>query len=94
MSKKTTGTPSELINQLRREIDTIDEQILDLINRRIEKARGIGQVKKANGLPVFVPEREEFIFNRLKELNKGPINNNALAAIFQCIIEETRRFEE
>ena len=47
------------LNELRLEIDRIDDEIIRLFCARMEVAAKIGEYKKANGLPVFVPEREQ-----------------------------------
>ena len=46
------------ISRLRKDIDTIDLQILDLINRRLLNAKAIGTAKAQNGIGVTDPERE------------------------------------
>lgn len=83
----------ESIDKLRNAIDEIDEEILNLLNKRIEIAQRIGRIKKENNLPVYVPEREETIISRLKRKNPGPINEQSIQNVFNVIIEETRLHE-
>ncbi len=60
----------ESIEDLRKDIDSIDEEILRLLNKRAQIARKIGEIKKKEGKEIHVPERERKIFERLSKLNK------------------------
>lgn len=75
----------------RKEIDVLDRELLTLLNRRAECAIEIGRIKQAIEQPIFVPEREISILNRILELNKGPLDAEAVRGIFQQIIDESRR---
>ena len=75
----------------RKEIDVLDRELLTLLNRRAECAIEIGTIKQAIEQPIFVPEREMSILNRILELNKGPLDAEAVRRIFQQIIDESRR---
>lgn len=75
----------------RKEIDVLDRKLLKLLNRRAECAIEIGRIKQAIAQPIFVPEREMSILNRILELNKGPMDAEAVRRIFQQIIDESRR---
>ncbi|MDO4262629.1 MAG: bifunctional chorismate mutase/prephenate dehydrogenase [Deinococcus sp.] len=55
-------TPPEL-DALRAEIDANDRELLRLLQRRIELARQVGDVKRAQGLPIYVPERESALLD-------------------------------
>lgn len=75
----------------RKEIDVLDRKLLKLLNRRAECAIEIGRIKQAIEQPIFVPEREMSILKRILELNKGPMDAEAVRRIFQQIIDESRR---
>ncbi len=61
----------EQLKQHRDAIDSIDTQILELINARAEHARRIGEIK--GGGVMYRPEREAQVLRRIKELNRGPL---------------------
>jgi len=82
-----------MIEELREEIDEIDEQILELLNRRAELAVSIGQVKTERSLPLVDEERERELLEELTGENPGPLPEEAVARIFKRIVEETREFE-
>jgi chorismate mutase len=57
----------EEIEILRKDIDKIDDKIVDLLNMRAEIVVKIGNIKKKMGLDVLHPLREEEILKRVKE---------------------------
>ncbi len=78
------------ICDIRNQIDHIDDTILDLINRRLNLAKRIGELKKDSGNRVVARTRKSEIFRRLTGLNKGPLNPNVLHHIFIDIIAAAR----
>ena len=78
----------------RKEIDALDQQLLALLSRRAEFALEIGRIKQTIEQPVYAPERETSILNRIRELNAGPMTDEAVQRIFQQIIDESRRLEQ
>ncbi|HEY9279423.1 MAG TPA: prephenate dehydratase [Eoetvoesiella sp.] len=80
---------------LRKKIDALDEQILDLLNQRARCALEVGQVKHAFDVhdSVFKPEREAAIIRRLRELNQGPSTDQAIGAVWSEIISSCRGLE-
>lgn len=78
----------------REKIDALDDQILELLNERARCALSVGKIKRAEGVPLQVPERETLILNRIRELNGGPLSHEAAQRIFRQIIDESLRLEE
>lgn len=78
------------IAALRRRIDAIDEQLLALINRRLEAAEIIGKIKAKSGTGVVDYGREGRIYRRLSALDDGPLTTGALYRIFRTIIAAGR----
>ncbi len=83
----------EKLKQLRNEIDAIDDQILELLNRRMEVVQEVGRLKNSTGAPIYRPERELEILKRLKAKNKGPLTPKAIDAIFLEIFAVARNLE-
>jgi chorismate mutase len=77
----------------REQIDAIDDQILELLNRRSACAVEIGRIKREAGLPIYIPERERSILTRLAERNPGPLDALAVRRVFERVIDESRRLE-
>lgn len=59
------------IETCRKEIDALDDQILSLLNSRMEIVKAIGRLKQTTGTAIYRPEREKEILDRLKALNQG-----------------------
>lgn len=74
-------------------IDAIDRQILELLNERARAAQEIGHIKEKAGLPVFRPEREREVFDRLQEHNGGPLPQAGVSAIWREIMSACRALE-
>ena len=72
--------------ELRRQIDKIDENIVDLLNQRQTLAKKIGQYKNEQGLSLFDPGREGELLAKLKKINRGNLPPKALEHIYREII--------
>lgn len=82
------------LNDLRKEIDHIDEQIISLLNRRAELAQEVGHHKSRTRAHYFTPEREQAVFKRLLGLSRGPLEPTAIRAIYREIISASRALEK
>jgi chorismate mutase/prephenate dehydratase len=82
------------LERLRKRIDEIDKEILELLNKRAHLAGEIGKVKRREGVPFHVPGREAKILSVLEELNTGPLPPESVRAIFREIISACRALEE
>ncbi len=82
------------LDELRERIDAIDAEVLELLNERARRALDIGEIKRSGGSVYYVPEREKAIFNRLRELNPGPLPPGAVKAIYREIISAIRALEK
>ena len=77
----------------RRRIDQIDTQLMGLLNSRSACAVEIGRIKRALGLPIYSPDREAEILERVMRENPGPLDDLAVRRVFERIIDESRRLE-
>lgn len=82
------------LSDLRKRIDQIDEQILDLLNRRADLAKEIGAHKARSRSQYFTPEREQTVYARLTALNRGPLPSPAVRAIYREIMSASRALEK
>ena len=75
-------------------IDTIDEQILELMNQRIGAAKCIAEIKNKLDQPaIYRPEREAQVLRRLKNLNHGELQDSDIESLFREIMSITRGSE-
>jgi chorismate mutase/prephenate dehydratase len=77
----------------RTRINDLDNQILNLLNQRAEAALQIGDLKRRQEAPSYVPEREAAIVRRLTDLNRGPMPGGAVRAIWREILSSCRVLE-
>ena len=71
---------------LREKIDELDHKIVELLNARARIVVDIGKVKQQSGTPVYAPDREKIVLERIREANKavgGPLPNTCLEAIYR-----------
>ena len=82
------------LDDLRKDIDRVDEVIVRLLNERARVACEIGRIKKEKGVEVYQPEREKEVLAHVRELaSQGPLGPEAIARLFERIIDEARRLE-
>jgi chorismate mutase len=81
------------VEDLRRRIDQIDDQLMKLLNSRSACAVEIGRIKRQIGMPVYQPEREKWILDRAERNNPGPLDSGAVRRVFERVIDESRRLE-
>ncbi len=92
MSSETAPSDAVLA-PLRDQIDAIDREILELLNRRARLAQRIGEHKHQLGLPVFRPERELAVVRKVQQANAGPLRDTSLAAVWTEIMSACRALE-
>ncbi|HEV2224296.1 MAG TPA: chorismate mutase [Candidatus Acidoferrales bacterium] len=79
------------LNDHRRRIDELDRELVRLLNRRAQMSIQLAQIKRENGLPMRDEAREEDILRHAQRYNPGPLDAKAVVAIFQRILDESRR---
>ena len=77
----------------RKQIDEMDEQIVQLINKRAEAAKAIGELKAKSTLPVYEPARETEVFEHVKKINPGPLNDEQIVDVYIRIIDVMRMLQ-
>ncbi len=81
------------IDELRRKIDVLDEQVLSLLAERARLAQVVGKAKGESNAAAFVPSRERQILERMNSLNPGPLPREAIRAIYEQIMAACRALE-
>jgi chorismate mutase/prephenate dehydratase len=81
------------LTELRTSIDQVDRELLELLNRRAALANEVGEIKRAEGSPVFRPERESQVINGLQSANPGPLKSSNIANIWREIMSACRALE-
>jgi len=82
------------LDDLRNDIGRVDEVIVRLLNERARVAVEIGLVKKDLGVPIYQPDREKQVLEHVRGVAcEGPLGPDAIARLFERIIDEARRLE-
>lgn len=81
------------LDELREKIDAIDDTLLKLYNERMEYVHRVGELKNTTGAPIYRPEREQAILNRLKQQNEGKLTDAAIDALFLEMFAVSRNLE-
>ena len=85
--------PGTEMETLRRGIDSVDEEIVRLLDRRAWMARRIGEIKHQNGLAAYAPARERVVLDRVAALSEGEFPRRGLQAVFREIISSSISLE-
>lgn len=81
------------LEELRRRIDALDEELVRLLSARAQCALEIGRVKKQAGMDVYQPAREAEVLAHVQNVNGGPLDHGAIRRLFERVIDEARRLE-
>ncbi|MFJ6748329.1 MULTISPECIES: chorismate mutase family protein [unclassified Streptomyces] len=93
MSRNSTDGVS--IEDLRAQLDAIDERFLEVLRSRIEKCVEIGYFKRENDVPMMQPHRIGIVQERAARFGKEhDIDQDFLRRLYDLIIEETCRVED
>ena len=79
--------------ELRVQIDAVDQELLQLLNRRAALAHEVGEIKKGEGSVVFRPEREAQVIGALQKANSGDLKDSSVAFIWREIMSACRALE-
>src|SRR2546423_11510270 len=82
------------LGPIRDQIDSLDRDLVALLNRRLALAAEIGKLKRNSGGQIYVAEREDAVLRKVSELNQGPIKNDALRAIYREIMSAAIALEK
>ncbi|NOQ14613.1 MAG: chorismate mutase, partial [Methyloprofundus sp.] len=84
------------LSELRDSIDSIDSQILQLINQRADCAMEVARTKISEGETgtFYRPDREALVLRRIKELNPGPLSDDTSARFFRELMSSCLALEK
>ncbi|MHB8841922.1 MAG: chorismate mutase [Candidatus Aquicultor sp.] len=81
------------IEELRKQIDDIDREIVQKLNARAELALKIRVFKAQSNLPLYDPGREENIFQKITSANNGPLYDDDLRGIYETILHTMKSLD-
>ena len=80
------------LNELRQEIDAIDDQLVKLFCRRMDVAARVADYKRENNLPIFHPGRERAILQKVAD-KAGPEMSNYTRVLYSMLFELSRSYQ-
>lgn len=90
LRKETTSTES--LTLLRQQIDGIDNELIEILNKRMRVSREIGQYKKEHGMPILQAARyDDLMQKRVKQGEEMGMSADFMKALLQVIHEESVR---
>src|SRR5256714_1282546 len=88
------GADGKSLEQLRAQIDKIDEQLVDLLNSRARVVVEIGKLKQNSNAPIYAPDREKAVLEKVKKLNRGPLPDRCLDAVYRELMSGSFALEK
>ena len=86
------------LEELRSEIDEVDQQIVDLLNRRARLSQQVGSAKRQQAgegqePEIYLPHREAQVYAHVDAVNQGPLPRDAVQAIYHEILSSSRALQ-
>ena len=82
------------LEKLRSRIDELDTELLKLLNERAKCVIKIGKIKQKEKKDVLVPMREKELLDRVRTVNKGPMEDEMVIYLFQQIIDTLKDLQK
>jgi len=82
------------LDPLRARIDDFDHQIVALLNERAKVVVEIGRHKQASGAPIYAPDREKAVLERVRKINAGPLSDRCLEAVYRELMSGSFALEK
>lgn len=85
------------LHELRQKIDALDDRLIALLNERADLVHAVGELKRAEGLEIYAPEREETLLRALTAKNAaqgGRLPATGLRAIYREIMSASLALEK
>lgn len=82
------------LDELRRGIDAVDQQILKLLHERVRLVMAVGEYKRERSMKVYDPDRERELLARLCKAAEPPLDADTIRRIFERLVDECRRIEQ
>jgi chorismate mutase / prephenate dehydratase len=82
------------LQALRKKIDAIDKNVIELLSQRALVTLDIAKIKRTQGISIYAPERERQVFEKISAINKGPLKSGGLNAIYREIMSSSLALEK
>jgi chorismate mutase len=93
MSRMSQTQAREALAECRRKIDAIDRELRELLNTRTRIVEEVLRMKDLLDLPIQERDREDYVIRNVTENNPGPLPDESLRRLFECLMQEMREFQ-
>ena len=90
---RSTPAATQPLEELRAEINSVDDALIELLSRRARLSLAVGEYKAGTNEPVHRPFREEILLERLSLTNPGPMSADQLRAVYREILSVSRQLQ-
>jgi chorismate mutase len=77
----------------RNKIDDLDRKLVELLSERAQAAHEIGKLKRKAGMPIYEPDREQTVFEKVRGANPGPLSDHDILNIYERIMDIMRQIQ-
>ena len=85
---------SPSLDPLRQQIDTLDAKIVEMLNERAKVVVEIGKIKQLTNVPIYAPDREKAVMDKVRRLNHGPLQDRCLEAVYRELMSGSFALEK
>ena len=86
-------SPAEL-DGLRRQIDGVDQKLVELLNERARIIVEVGKLKRNTGTPIYAPHREAAVLKRAIAMNQGPLPDRTIEGVYREMMSGSFAIEQ
>lgn len=81
------------LSELRVKIDSADEKLIELLNKRARLVVEVGKIKRELGIPIYAPHREAEVLSKVQALNQGPLPPRTIEGVYRELMSGSFRLE-
>lgn len=81
------------ISNIRHEIDAIDEKLTELFEKRMAISKDVADYKRANGLPVLNPKREQEVIQKAQDALKDKTFRPYAQEFYTCLMNLSKKYQ-
>ncbi|NQO47061.1 chorismate mutase [Streptococcus suis] len=81
------------LDMIRSQINQLDEELVALLEKRMELVDQVTAYKRATGKPVLDASREQAVLDRVGSLVENPAYRSAIVATFSDIMAQSRAYQ-
>lgn len=94
MSENPADISEQKLQPLRQQIDALDEKIVRLLNERAKVVVEVGKIKQSTKAPIYAPDREKAVLDKVRRLNQGPLADRCLEAVYRELMSGSFALEK